>query len=211
MGDQPSAMPLSTQDSTTQEDKNKHPCRKWDSNPLTQRPSDQGPCPTPRGHWDRLIAFWSRNSSPLLNPIGHYSVHENPSWDLFLKYLTRVHALKKTFKIHLYITLPSTSRSPKWSLLVFRFSYQRCVWIFCPSWVPHALPILPSLFDRMYYTWWWVHITNLLIVQFRKSSHFQSKEQNMHLRQTICKDNSFQYNSEARSFCPQINFNTLYK
>jgi hypothetical protein len=53
MGDKPSARPMPIQDSTTQKDNNKHPCRKRDSNPRSQRPSDQGLRFRLRGHCDR--------------------------------------------------------------------------------------------------------------------------------------------------------------
>jgi hypothetical protein len=35
--------------------KDKHPCLKWDSNPRSQCPSDQGLHLRPHGHWDRHI------------------------------------------------------------------------------------------------------------------------------------------------------------
>jgi hypothetical protein len=42
MGDQPNNKLLTIQDSKTQKDKDKHPCCKWDSNPHSQHPSNQG-------------------------------------------------------------------------------------------------------------------------------------------------------------------------
>jgi hypothetical protein len=42
MGDQPNNMLLTIQDSKTQKDKDKHPCYKWDLNPHSQHPSNQG-------------------------------------------------------------------------------------------------------------------------------------------------------------------------
>jgi hypothetical protein len=52
-GDQTDARLLPTHDSTTQKDKDKYSCRKRDSNPRSQRPSDQGPRLRPRDLWDR--------------------------------------------------------------------------------------------------------------------------------------------------------------
>jgi hypothetical protein len=52
-GNQSDARPLPTQDSTTQKDKDKHPCLKRDSNPRSQRPIYQGLCRRPYGYWDR--------------------------------------------------------------------------------------------------------------------------------------------------------------
>jgi hypothetical protein len=45
----------STQDNTTQKGEDKHPCLKQDSNPRSQRPSDQGLRLRPRGNWDRPV------------------------------------------------------------------------------------------------------------------------------------------------------------
>jgi hypothetical protein len=53
-GDQPDARQLLTQASTTQKNKHKHPCRKRNSNPGSQRPSNEGLRLRQRGHWDWL-------------------------------------------------------------------------------------------------------------------------------------------------------------
>jgi len=49
--------PHITSDSVTSEwwrtDEDKHLCLKWDSNPRSQCPCDQGLCLWPRDHWDQ--------------------------------------------------------------------------------------------------------------------------------------------------------------
>jgi hypothetical protein len=53
-GDQPVARPQSTRRRTQTQNKHRHPCLEWDSNPRSQCSSGRnGSCLRPRGHCDR--------------------------------------------------------------------------------------------------------------------------------------------------------------
>ena len=66
------------------------------------------------------------------------------------------------FKIHCNISLPSTTRSSKWSLS-FRFSYQKPL-------LPHTCHMLGPSHSPSYgstkHIWWGIQITKPLVTQF---------------------------------------------
>jgi hypothetical protein len=90
----------------------------------------------------------------------HYCVQKSSSVDYILSYINPVHILTPSFqKVHFNIILPSTSKSPKWSLLS-RFSGQNFACISHLS-VPATCSACIILLDLNHpnNSWWKVKIT----------------------------------------------------
>jgi hypothetical protein len=63
------------------------------------------------------LLSWSRNSSHFMEPAVHQRVYKNPSLVTFLNHITPLHDfLSHFFIIHYNITIPSTVRTPKYSI-----------------------------------------------------------------------------------------------
>ena len=102
----------------------------------------------------------------LWNPKVHYSIHKCPPTLPILSQLNSVHNPTSHFlKIHLIITFPSKSGSPKWSLY-FRFPHQNPVYastVLHTPYMPH-----PSSHSSRFYNrnniWWPAQTIKFLII-----------------------------------------------
>jgi hypothetical protein len=102
----------------------------------------------------------------LLNPKVHYRTHKCPPTVPILNHLDPVHTPTSNFlKVRLNIILPSTSRSPLWSLSLRFFLPQNCTSFSSPSYALHA-PRTSSRFYDPHNIGWALRIIKLLIMKF---------------------------------------------